>query len=69
MKKGIVIKRYKTEKEYQKDANKMRQNGYRIQDVAKAERSGCLRWLLVGPIALVWKKHEMTVTYELERTD
>lgn len=65
----IVIKKYSNEAEYQKDANKMRLRGYRIQTAAKSERSGCLRWILVGPLALVWKKHEMTVTYELEDSE
>jgi len=61
----IVVKTYKNEKQYQRDANKMREKGYRIQSVEKSEKSGCLRWLLVGPLALVWKKHQITVTYEL----
>jgi len=64
-KKQIVVKTYKNDKAYQKDANRMRGQGYEVQQMDQAERSGCLRWLLVGPLALVWKKHQITVTYRL----
>ena len=62
----ILVKTYNDEKRYQRDANRMRRKGYRVTDVTQAERSGCFRWLLVGPLALVWKKHTITVTYERE---
>lgn len=64
-KQAIVVKTYKNESEYQKDANRMRAEGYEVQTMDQAERSGCMRWLLVGPLALVWKKHQITVTYRL----
>jgi len=61
----IVVKTYRSKKQYQTDANKMRAQGYEVQTMDQAEKSGCLRWLLVGPLALVWKKHRITVTYRL----
>ena len=64
-KKQIVVKTYRNDKEFQRDANKMKARGYRINNTSQSERSGCFKWLLVGPLALVWKKHEITVIYEL----
>lgn len=66
MKKSVVVKKYKSEKQYQKDANRMRKKGYRIQDVVKVERGSVQRFLLVGPLALFWKRHDITATYERE---
>jgi len=65
MARSVVVKTYNSDKAYQRDANKMRSKGYEVQTMDQAEKSGCLRWLLVGPLALVWKKHRITVTYRL----
>jgi len=64
--KPIVIKTYRSDREYQKDANKMLRKGYEIQETDQTERAGLFRWLLVGPLALAWKKHRITVTYRLK---
>lgn len=63
--KPIVVKTYKNEKEYQKDATKMQKKGYAIQNMDQSRKTGCMRWLLVGPFALAWQHREITVTYTL----
>lgn len=66
-KKTIEVKRYKNEKEYQKDAGKMAAKGYEVQSVVSEQpRSGCGRMLTIGIFAAVFKpKPELVVTYRL----
>lgn len=63
----IEVKRYKTEKEYQKDARKMTERGYEVQSVVSEQpRSGCARWFTIGLFAAIFKpKPELVVTYRL----
>lgn len=66
----LVVKRYKDQKEYQKDAGKMTAQGYDIQSVVSEQpRSGCGRFVALGGIgALVFKpKPELVVTYKLNQ--
>lgn len=67
-KQAIVIKRYKNDKEYQKDANKMGKKGYEVQSVTSEQpRSGCARWLTIGIFAAIFKpKPVLVVTYRLK---
>lgn len=67
-KQALVVKRYKNEGEYQKDANKMLKQGYEVQTVISEQpRSGCMRFIALGGIgALVFKpKPVQVVTYRL----
>ena len=65
--KTIVVKRYKTEKLYQKDARRMLKRGYCVQSVISEQpRAGCGRILTLGFFALLFKpKPELVVTYHL----
>jgi tartrate dehydratase beta subunit/fumarate hydratase class I family protein len=67
---AVVVKRYKDEGEYQKDANKMIGKGYEIQSTVNEQpRTGCMRFVMLGGIgALVFKpKPVKVVTYRLAR--
>lgn len=67
MPKTIEVRRYKSEKEYQKDAQKWQKNGYQVVNVVSEQpRSGCGRIIMLGGIgALVFKpKPEFVVTYQ-----
>ena len=63
----IVVKRYKSEKEYQRDAVKMQRQGYEVEHVVSEQpRSGCLRILSLGLFAAIFKpKPVLVVTYKL----
>mgnify|MGYP000942770177 CR=1 FL=1 len=63
----IVVKRYKSDKEYQIDAKKMVSRGYEVQSVTSEQpRSGCGRILLIGIFAAIFKpKPVLIVTYRL----
>lgn len=64
MPKAIVVKRYKTEREYQRDAQGMARKGYKVINVvSEQQRSGCLRILLIGIIFP--PKPQFVVTYSL----
>lgn len=66
--KPFQVKRYRNEKEYQKDAGKMLGNGYEVQSVVSEQpRSGCGRFVALGGIgAIIFKpKPELVVTYRL----
>lgn len=67
MPKQIVVKRYKSERAYQRDALRMRRRGYEVVDVTSEQpRSGCLRILSLGLIAAIYKpKPVLVVTYRL----
>jgi hypothetical protein len=64
---AIIVKRYKNEKLYQKDAAKMTKKGYEVQSVTSEQpRSGCARWMFIGIFAAIFKpKPELVVTYRL----
>lgn len=61
----IVIKRYKSDREYQNDAKRMVLGGYEVQSVVSEQpRSGCGRILLIGIFAAIFKpKPVLVVTY------
>lgn len=63
----IIVKRYKSEKEYQNDAKKLLSNGYEVLSVTSEQpRSGCGRILLIGIFAGIFKpKPVLVVTYRL----
>ncbi|MDI9549466.1 MAG: hypothetical protein QM346_17880 [Chloroflexota bacterium] len=63
---NIIVKRYKSDSVYQRDAQKMRDQGYTVQSVTSEQpRSGCMRIILTGGLgALFWKpKPQLVVTY------
>ena len=68
--KVIEVRRYRNEKEYQKDAGKMAAKGYEVQSVVSEQpRSGCGRILTIGIFAAIFKpKPELVVTYRLVPT-
>jgi hypothetical protein len=66
-KQQVIIKRYKYDKEYQRDAQRMAKAGYIVQSVTSEQpRAGCGRWLTLGIFALMFKPTpELVVTYVL----
>lgn len=65
--KAIVVKRYKGQRTYERDAAKMAERGYKVQSVASQQpRAGIGRIFLLGFFALLFKpKPVLVVTYEL----
>lgn len=65
--KQIIVKEYKNQKAYQKDAPKMATKGYEVASVIEQEnRAGCMRWLTIGLFSLIFKpKPTLLVTYRL----
>lgn len=65
--KSIVVKRYKDEREYQRDAQKMARRGYKVATVTSEKpRAGCGRILTLGLFALIFPpKSIYIVTYSL----
>jgi hypothetical protein len=69
MPKDIIVKRYKSQAAFQRDANRMRAKGYEVQDTTSEQpRGSCLRIVLgvltLGIFALLWKpKPVIVVTY------
>ena len=69
-KKAVVVKSYKNDKAYRKDAQKMRRKGYRIVNVQNfKENQGCgllgCKAIIFMPLVLIGKKPSLVVTYEL----
>jgi hypothetical protein len=61
---SIVVKRYKNEREYQRDAQKMARKKYKIQSVvSEQQRSGLMRLFLIG--FFFPPKAQLIVTYSL----
>ena len=62
----VVVRRYKTEREYQRDAGRMVKRGYRVAHVVSEMRNaGCMRWLTIGLFAIIFRpKPELVVTYQ-----
>ena len=65
--KQLVVKRYKNERQYQRDARKMQAKGYEVVSVtAENQGRGCASWALLGVFALLTKpQNELVVTYRL----
>jgi len=63
----IIVKRYKSDREFQTDARKMASKGYEVKSVTSEQpRSGCARILLIGLFAAIFKqKPVLVVTYRL----
>lgn len=68
-KKAIVVRRYKNEKEFQKDAVGLAKQGYEVQSVVSEQpRSGCARIMAIGFLAVMFKPRPvLVVTYRLIR--
>ena len=59
---SILVRRYQTDAEYQKDANKLAKDGYTVTSTTSEQpRSGCLRILTLG--ILFKPKPVLIVTY------
>lgn len=66
MSKPIIIRRYRTDRDYENDASLMARQGYRVQSAAKeSPRPGCLRIVLTGGLGLIFfrPKPVWVVTY------
>lgn len=65
--KPIVVKRYKDEREYQRDAQRMARKGYKVvSSTSEKPRAGCARILTLGIFTLLFPpKPEFVVTYSL----
>lgn len=65
--KAIVVRRYKNEKEYQKDAQGMGKRGYKvISVVSEQKRRSLFTVLMTGFLAILFpRKPELVVTYSL----
>lgn len=65
--KAIVVKRYKDEKEYQRDAQKMARQKYKIISVVSEKpRAGFMRIITLGIFTLLFPpKSVYVVTYSL----
>jgi hypothetical protein len=63
------VKRYKGEKAYQRDANRMSAKGWQVISVTSENpRAGCGRILAIGIFAALWKpKPVLIVTYQREK--
>ena len=59
------MKRYKNEKAYKKDANKMLKRGYEVADMQVEDTGrGCLKWGCLGIFAFLFpSRKEYVVTY------
>lgn len=64
----VVVKRYKDEREYQRDAGRMLKRGYRVAHVvSETQRSGCMRIVTLGIFTMLFPpKAQFVVTYQLE---
>ena len=64
----MTVKRYKSSKEFQKDAKKMGRKGWSVVAQTQEERRpGCGRWLSIGIFAAVFPpKPILVVTYQKE---
>jgi len=65
--KSIIVKRYKSQKQYQHDARRLAKRGYEVASVVSEQsRSGCLRILALGLFAWLFKpKPVLVVSYRL----
>lgn len=59
---AIIVRRYPTDADYQKDANKLARDGYTVTSTTSEQpRSGCLRILTLG--VFFKPKPVLVVTY------
>lgn len=65
--KQIIVKRYRDEREYQRDAQKMARKQYKIISViSEKPRAGIMRFLTLGIFTLIFPpKSVYIVTYSL----
>lgn len=63
----IVVKRYKNEKDYQKDAGRMSKRGYKVvSTISEQQRRSLFTVIMTGFLALLFpKKPQLVVTYTL----
>lgn len=60
--KSVIVKRYRSEREYQRDAQKMARKQYNVMNVvSENQRSGCMRIFLIG--IFFPPKAQLIVTY------
>ncbi len=66
--KDVIVRRYKSQEHYQRDAVAMARAGYEVVSVTSEQPStGCLRGCLLGLFALIFKpKPVLVVTYRRE---
>ena len=69
-KKPIIVKSYKNDKSYRKDAPRMARRGYEVSNVESfKERQGCAgmgcKAIIFLPWAFLGKKPALVVTYKL----
>lgn len=59
------VKTYNSTKDYNRDAQRRAEQGWEVSNTAwRQPKSGCMRYLLTGGLALIWKpKEELIVTY------
>lgn len=64
---SIVVRRYKDEKEYQKDAQRMGKRGYKVISViSEQKRRSFFTVIMTGFLAILFpRKPELVVTYTL----
>lgn len=64
----VMVKRYRTEREYQRDAGRMAKRGYRVAHVvSETQRAGCMRIVTLGIFTLLFPpKPQFVVTYQRE---
>ncbi len=65
--KAIIVKRYKDEREYERDAQKMARQKYKVINViSEKPRAGIMRFLTLGIFTLIFPpKSVFVVTYSL----
>lgn len=65
--KDYVVKRYKSQAAYQRDARCMLARGYTVLNVTSEQpRAGCLRLITLGIFTLLWPpKPVLVVSYRL----
>lgn len=62
---STMVREYASRKEFEKDANKLAKDGWAVVTQSEqTQRSGCARFLLIGPLALIFHpKSHIAVTY------
>jgi hypothetical protein len=61
---ATLIRRYKNEDAYQKEAAQLAMAGWRVQTMTEASaRPGCMRLFMLGPWAFVARPTKLIVTY------
>lgn len=65
---SLQVKTYTKPQQYQRDAGRMSKKGWTVVSTQEhAPRTGVGRWLLIGPLALIFRpKHKIVVTYQHE---